>query len=648
MRNTIVILFCLSVSLSAQSPKDSLLEVLADAPKDSNRVYILAALGASYRMGLNDSMFLFTNQAVELAKQLHYTRGYIYSLNALGLAYHIKGDYNQARASYYQALKMGQEQDHTSLEGNIYGNLGRTYYRMGEVDSAFQAYIQAEKAFRRIGDPFEIWKVYQGLGGILNEWGEVSKAAEYLEKAFAIVEGGGKRMDEGYLIYELGNFYFQNEQYEKYMDFAEKWRAFKGDRFSEGMLSVSPQHITLNFLFSRDDSLTIRRLQDGIAYFERTDNKLRIAYVAEDLAIMYYNTRQYQKALDALDLADRNYQILEDQVKLAFVRKLRYLTLKELGNTAGALQELEDYNQLRDSIRTIAQQKNLAELQVKYETDKKEQALKIKELEVQQRTLQRNILLGSSFLLAIMGGLIFYGQRQRMRTSQELARRDAEIQSQRIHQLEQEKQLLSFSSMIEGQEKERMRIAKDLHDGLGGLLTTAKAHFTAIEDEMNKLATLNLYQRTNQLIDEACVEVRRISQNMMPRALMLYGLKGAIEDLATHLRTNKVQCKLEIIGLKKELDKSRAVMLFRILQELINNILKHAQAQNVLIQLIETADGTSVIVEDDGTGFNYEKARQQESLGMSSIESRVNFLQGSLEVDSVVGEGTTIAIWLPK
>jgi signal transduction histidine kinase len=244
--------------------------------------------------------------------------------------------------------------------------------------------------------------------------------------------------------------------------------------------------------------------------------------------------------------------------------------------------------------------------------------------------------------------LIFLGYRQRLRTSRKLNAQAAEIQAQKIRQLEQDNQLLSLNAMIEGQESERTRIAQDLHDGIGGLLTTVKAHFYAIQEQVDKLQQLNIYQKTNDLIDEACIEVRRISQNMMPRSLQLLGIKGAIEDLATQLRQQNMDCELEIIGLDETLSRTRKVMLFRIVQELCNNISKHAQARHIFIQLLQHGETINLIVEDDGQGFNYQTARAKSpSLGLKNIESRVKYLRGSWDVDSVPGEGTTVMIQIP-
>ncbi len=204
-----------------------------------------------------------------------------------------------------------------------------------------------------------------------------------------------------------------------------------------------------------------------------------------------------------------------------------------------------------------------------------------------------------------------------------------------------------MNAMIEGQEAERSRIAKDLHDGLGGLLSTVKAHFSNIQSEIQKIEKINVYNRANELVDEACDEVRRISHNLMPGALRLEGLNTAVEHLGEEMSAaHSFTVRVESIGMKTRMEESKEVFVFRIIQEALNNIIKHAEATDVLIQLSETDEEYHFIVEDDGKGFD--PLQIESGLGLKSIQSRVDFLKGSLDVDTKEGVGTTISWHIPK
>lgn len=208
-------------------------------------------------------------------------------------------------------------------------------------------------------------------------------------------------------------------------------------------------------------------------------------------------------------------------------------------------------------------------------------------------------------------------------------------------------ELVAFGSMIEGQEVERLRIAKDLHDSLGGMLSTIKSHFTTIQKERKPINELQLTKKTNSLIDEACVEVRRISHNMMPNALSLSGLPGALDDLGEYLTDQGYETTVEVSNIAENLKDTTKIMIYRLIQEVISNIRKHAQAKTILIQLIGFKNELHLTIEDDGVGFDYDAALLKKSLGLKSVNSRVAYLNGTIDWDTQKDKGTTVVINIP-
>ena len=231
-----------------------------------------------------------------------------------------------------------------------------------------------------------------------------------------------------------------------------------------------------------------------------------------------------------------------------------------------------------------------------------------------------------------------------MKANKKIAAQESALQKQQILQLEQAAQLAALNAMLEGEEKERSRIAGDLHDSLGGLLAAAKAHFNALptSTENQELTT-----KTNRLLDDAAVEVRRISHNMMPRALAVSGLNGALEDLVQNLEKQGLACTLETISLETPIEPGATLMIYRMIQELTNNVVKHAEASQLLLQIIRRENQLTIILEDNGKGFDLEQARRKKGLGLTSIESRVQFLQGNINWDSEPGAGTIVSIEVP-
>lgn len=196
-----------------------------------------------------------------------------------------------------------------------------------------------------------------------------------------------------------------------------------------------------------------------------------------------------------------------------------------------------------------------------------------------------------------------------------------------------------MNSMIEGQEKERTRIAKDLHDGLGSLLSSVKSHFLVTVNDVNT----NTAKKTEALIDSACSEVRRISHNMMPHALAISGLEDGVKDIAERLTVSGYDVSLEINSLPK-LDSTKEVIVYRLVQEITSNIKKHAEAKSIFIQLYAHDSEVHLTIEDNGKGFDLKEIEDKKGLGLQNIESRVAYLNGEIDWDTEKGRGTTINI----
>ena len=204
-----------------------------------------------------------------------------------------------------------------------------------------------------------------------------------------------------------------------------------------------------------------------------------------------------------------------------------------------------------------------------------------------------------------------------------------------------------MSSMIGGQEAERKRIAQDLHDGLGGLLSSVKAQLNLIQHQVDQLASGEMYAKANTLIDTASAELRRIAYNMMPSSLSRLGLEAALEDLSASLENDHhLNVDLQVLGLETRLGETTEIMIYRIVQELCNNVVKHADATRILIQINKTEDEIFLVVEDNGIGMDPETLIQSRGIGMKSIESRVKYLNGSMDI-SGQGKGTCVSVHIP-
>ncbi len=204
--------------------------------------------------------------------------------------------------------------------------------------------------------------------------------------------------------------------------------------------------------------------------------------------------------------------------------------------------------------------------------------------------------------------------------------------------------------MLDGQEDERQRIAGDLHDRLGSMLATVKMHFNVLDDNIVNMGekNVNQYRRANALLDEACEEVRKISHNLSTGMIMSFGLVPALQELGESVgSTGKMNCKILVYGLHERLETFVEISIYRMVQELFSNILKHAQAKNVTVQLNRLENALTITVEDDGVGFNVEDKMKGSGMGLKSVLLRIEKLKGNFTVDSNPGKGTIAILELP-
>ena len=317
-----------------------------------------------------------------------------------------------------------------------------------------------------------------------------------------------------------------------------------------------------------------------------------------------------------------------------------------IGDYKKAYEAYEKYNIYRDSLNNTAQNIAIANLDVKYQTAEKDK--KILETEA-KRLKNKNYLIGS-LLFILLGGTITVLSLKNSKRKRKLAEQDKELETQKNLTLLKEQELTTINAMVDGQEKERKRIAEDLHDNLGSVLATLKLHFENLKmnREKKKINQETLFDKTEGLIDEAYLKVRSIAHAKNAGVIANQGLLIAIQMMAEKISSaDKIQIEVIDFGLDKRLENSLEISVFRIIQELITNIIKHANAKNATINISLYDKNLNIIIEDDGLGFDIKKVNLKNGMGISSIKTRVNHLGGNFNVDSTKGKGSSIIIDLP-
>jgi signal transduction histidine kinase len=355
----------------------------------------------------------------------------------------------------------------------------------------------------------------------------------------------------------------------------------------------------------------------------------------------YRRKKEYSKALDYYYKAERLELTKLNRKSKKILYSNMDATFYFMKDWINAYDYLYKYDSIKDIINLKEQNSSITEIEEKYNNEK----LRADNLETEaQRKQNLNIALGLGGSLAL-GSIIALLIFKNTKRKQKLAEQQKALESQKLATVLKEQELTTIDAMIEGQEKERQRIANDLHDDLGGLMATVKLHFNALKDKDSP----ELYDKTNNLIEEAYQKVRSVAHAKNSGVIAKQGLLKAVQNMADKVSvSNTINIEVLDHGLDHRLENSLELTLFRVIQELVTNVIKHAQGTEITIHLTNHDDSINIMVEDNGIGFNPKQiTKTNAGMGISSIDKRVAHLDGTLTIESEKNKGTTVIIDIP-
>lgn len=372
----------------------------------------------------------------------------------------------------------------------------------------------------------------------------------------------------------------------------------------------------------------------------------------KEIARTYNKSKKYKKALKNLQ-ASRKYES-KDSIRNKFIYNLyvsdiysglkkhdsAFITMKKAFHYSLSLNFKQQNNLISSlEVKNKTKQKEIENLQLKQENTKIEMDKK--------QTF--SLFIGSLALLGFVG-IIFILLLKVSNKKRLLAEQQKEVETQKNFTLLKEQEINAINAMVEGQEKERKRIAEDLHDNIGSVLATLKLHFENLKLNKDKkhFNQDELYERTEKLIDETYLKVRNIAHQKNAGVIANQGLLSAIKVMSEKISSaNKLNIEVVSFGLNKRLETSLEITIFRIIQELITNIIKHAEAKNATINLSLYNNILNLIIEDNGKGFDVQKIKLNKGVGLSSIKTRIKHLNGTFKIDSTPNHGTSIIMDIP-
>jgi two-component system NarL family sensor kinase len=570
-----------------------------------------------------------------------------------------------------------------------YANRGEMLFNTNKPDSAKSDLETAIKFYKQTNDLAGLALTYNTLGRLVRVLGKLSDAIGYFQEAASIYEKINNQEGISDCLVFIGNNYNQMAEYDKALGMYLKAYTIRLKLNNPNKIAQTLAGIGMTYRNKQLDAVDDKNFKLAIQYmlkarqvFIKIDHRLNIALIDKEIGVTYQFQHIYKNALFYLLEAEDRFKKIDykreqgalyksigrcylalnqyAQAKAYFEKGLNasiaekyqqhimesyeafYDLYKAIGNDKMSLLYHEKWMDEKDSLIKRTNFDKLADLSNKYETEKKEQQISLlnKENTIQKLSITKQkttigIIAGVLLALMVFGGLLY----NRNQHKQKIV-----LQQQMLRQQEHLTQ-----AIVDAEEKERKRIASDLHDGVGQMFSAVKLNLNGLIDRLKfeREEDRFLAEKTVALVDESCKEVRVISHQMMPNMLLRSGIASDVKSFIEKIDSESLKVNVEAIGFKNKLESNVEIVLYRVIQETVNNVIKHAKATELNILLNRDTSGINAVIADNGIGFNVDLKDDFAGIGLKNIVARIEYLKGTVIYKSFPNRGTSVNIWVP-
>ncbi len=511
------------------------------------------------------------------------------------------GDFRNTAYHLYKALEEVARNNLGEPEHlvTIYGNLASLFGQMGQYEESFFYLEQGERIARRKGYDRQLVQLLNIRGAAQGMTGKYDEAQVSFEAGYKLAAAQGMKAQQALLMNSLGRvFLYKKDTAQAMVCFRKAEQLSRDSRIR--MIRISPYFPLgyTSFLLG-DNKNAIRYLEYFLTESESIGMPVDVSNGHRILADIYTKTGEYKKAF----LHERRYSKIRDS-----------LMSKE---NVQAVRLLE--------IRFHTAEKDMALARSALRLTRQEAQLKIKNLWI--ASIAGGALLMTAFMISLYRS---YRNRQNLQTEQ-------------MRTWQQEQEISQLKAIMKGEEQERARIARELHDGIGGMLVSASLTLGAVKEENPEVAHIRKLGDLRSILHDIASEVRKTAHNLMPDVLIRHSLEDALGIYCDNINAgNQLEIELQFQGDFYGLDKSVELLLYRITQELVQNVVKHARATYAAILIREDGGKLSITVEDNGIGFDTD--REYDGIGLQNLRYRVQALKGEISIMSAPGRNTTVYI----
>lgn len=603
----------------------------------------------------DDSVAYYLNRAVQQSYHCNFNERIVTSLTELA-AWHFGHSADQSIRYAHLAIWEHQHRGNANTkQGQIiykaYNVLAKAYETKGVIDSSAYYYYLMNDVIEQgaITDPEYAVSVYSQLAlfWINSNWdineGNVDASRFFIDKA-KIAETRLKDSSvQAYTSYLLqGAYYFCTGKYDSSRYY---YRTFLKERKRIGTSNATWEsavylNVAETYLAERKTGEAIQYIRQTLAMKEKLASYPRYLLIANlYLSKAWYLQKAYRNSIAAFEAAFHNtnrHEVLGKEVIEAY--KVAAGAYEGLGLTDKALACMNTYTALHDSLMKKDKLDLMNHLQIKFRVAEKDKALAEQKLiitESENRARKKNSWITGISMLTVFLLIVFTLWQRSNQHKQRL-------QQETINNFQQKIEIASLNATINGAEKERARIARELHDGIGGLLAAAKINFELVK------TTCHLHNKADftdglQLLAEAASELRKTAHNMMPEILLQEGLVEAVGHFCrTVARNSGTDIHFQTTGPERAFDPNTELAIYRAVQELVHNILKHAAATEAVVQMGFGDEMFDLSIEDNGIGMPDNIRNGNGGMGLKSIEERLKAINGTMTIQNLVGGGTGI------
>ena len=624
----------------SQSAIDSLKSLLLVKSEDSNKVITLEGISVLLvQKGELNEARKFADDAMSLSEKINYLKGKASAHKIRGNICFEQSNYPEAINNQLAALKILIELADKKGIANSYNIIGNIYTIQGNYPEALKNHLYSLKISEEIVDRAELATGYNNIGNVYFYQDNFSEALKNYSIAMKIRNEINDKLGSAAVYISIGNAYWGQYNYpEALKNYSLSKKIYGELGRNENLANIC---INMGIVYTEQGNFNeaLKNLFMAKEITQKTGNKSGIALSCSCIGDVYLKLKEIGKARDYFKIAlviakeINNKKLLVD-----FYNNISRMD-SIVGDFKSAYLNYNLYSQYKDSLLNQENIKKIIQTQMQYDFDKKE-AVAIEEKQKQQLIIQKSrlqiIFLISGIVGILIMGFLFFS-RFRLKVKQKF---NTEILKQ---------QELRIKAIVETQEEERDRIAKDLHDGAGQLLSGLKFSLQNLSKEIIEKIPLLTEKLSlqNRIVDEAASEVRAIAHQMMPQALNKAGLVSAMEDmLDRNFSNSKIKYKFIHTNVSGKYQKNIEIGLYRISQELVNNILKHSGANEVSILLTINDNQIILMMEDNGKGFDFEEQRNK-GMGLLNIITRTKSMNGKINFETASNGGTLATTIIP-